>query len=90
MSYDPNSVDAMFGKVMTRLDEQDRSAGKTNADFLLILTEIRTEARKTNGRVTTLETNEAVNRGRVAILATCVSAVVGAVGWFASHFMGKP
>jgi len=89
MSYDPNSSDSMFSRVLTRLDEQDRNTSKTNAEFLLILNDIRSEARRTNGRVTKLETAQEVGKAKIAVLATAVSAAVGVAGWAANTLLGK-
>jgi hypothetical protein len=74
MSYDPHSSDAMFSRVMTRLDKQDET-----------LTQILAEVKKTNGRVTRLETENAVTKGKVAAVSALVSAVVGFAGWLLSH-----
>lgn len=89
MPYDPHSTDSMFSKVLTRLDEQDRAASKTNAEFFLILNEIRAEAKRTNGRVTKLETAAEVGKAKIALIATGVSAAVGVVGWAAEILFGK-
>jgi len=45
--YNPNSADAMFAKLFSRMDHQDR-----------ILIEIREQTLKTNGRVTVLENDK--------------------------------
>lgn len=68
-SFNPNSTDAMFARVLSRLDEQDRTAEKTNADFLLVLSEIRTEAQKTNGRVTALEKFKDMITAKAAVIS---------------------
>lgn len=70
MSYDANSSDAMFSRVMNRLDTQDET-----------LKQILTQVRLTNGRVTAIETREAVAKGKVAVVSAMVSAVVGVIGW---------
>lgn len=74
MPYDPNSDNAMFGKVMTRLDNQD----KTLADIL-------TEVRKTNGRVSRIETEREVEKGKIAIISAGVSGAVGVAVWVLNH-----
>lgn len=74
MTYDPNSSDAMFSRLMNRLDTQDDT-----------LKQILSEVRKTNGRVTKLETEGAVTRGKVAAVSALVSAAVGFVGWLWSN-----
>lgn len=70
MTYDPNSNDAMFSRVMQRLDQQDDT-----------LKQILEQVKKTNGRVTTLETEGAVTKGKVAMVSALVSAAVGFAGW---------
>jgi len=70
MDYNPNSPDALFSRVMNRLDNQDQT-----------LAQILAEVRKTNGRVTKLETAEAVTKGKVAMVSALVSAMVGFAGW---------
>jgi hypothetical protein len=52
MSYDPNSPDAMFSRIMGRLDDQDK-----------VLTRIEAQTTKTNGRVSKLETEHWKQRG---------------------------
>jgi hypothetical protein len=72
MSYDPHSEDAMFSQVLTRLKQQDQT-----------LMEILAEVRKTNGRVTSLEQSREVSKAQIAVIATSISVIVGAVGWVA-------
>ena len=74
--FNPNSLDSMLTRVLSRLDEQDRTAEKTNADFLLVLSEIRTEAQKTNGRVTVLERWRDVVTAKTAVIAGGLSLCV--------------
>ena len=76
MSFDPNSSDAMFARVLAKLEEQDRANGKTNAEFLLVLQEIRTEARKTNGRVSALERWRDIVTAKTAVIAAALSFLV--------------
>ncbi len=70
MSYDPNSTDSMLSRVMQRLDTQDDT-----------LKQILEQVKKTNGRVTAIETREEVARGKIAVISAFVSAIVGAIGW---------
>lgn len=70
MSYDPNSNDALFSRVMNRLDTQDAT-----------LQQILSQVRLTNGRVTAIETREAVAKGKITVISAVVSAVVGFAGW---------
>ena len=75
MPYDPLSTDAMFGKVMTRLDQQDTT-----------LNAILTEVKKTNGRVTKLETENAVTNGKIAVISSLVVGAAASAGWAFTHF----
>jgi len=70
MPYDPNSTDSMLSRVMQRLDTQDDT-----------LKQILEQVKKTNGRVTAIETREEVARGKIAVISAFVSAIVGAIGW---------
>jgi hypothetical protein len=74
MTYDPNSTDSMFSKVLSRLDEQDK-----------VLAEIRTAVNLTNGRVRTLETWRAVIKGKVTLIAGGISSAVAALAWLADY-----
>ena len=78
MSYDPNSSDSMFARIDQRLTTQDG-----------VLADILAEVRKTNGRVTKLETAAEVGRARIAIIATVVSGTVGVIGWAANTLLSK-
>jgi hypothetical protein len=70
MTYDPNSTDAMFSRVLNRLDTQDDT-----------LKQILAEVKKTNGRVTKIETENAITKGKVAAVSALVSGVVAIIGW---------
>ena len=78
MSYDPNSNDAMFSRLMNRLDSQDET-----------LKQILAEVKRTNGRVTRLETDKAVGKGQMAVISVVVTGTLGAASWLASHLFGK-
>ena len=75
MSYDPNSIDSVFSKVILRLDNQDT-----------VLGQILSEVKKTNGRVTKLETDRAVTNGKIAVISTLVMGAAGVAGWILSSF----
>lgn len=70
MPYDPNSNDSMLSRIMLRLDQQDDT-----------LRQILEQCKKTNGRVSQLEQNEAVAKGKVALVSALISGAVGFVGW---------
>ncbi len=89
MDYNPHSMDAQFSKVLTRLEEQDRTTSENNARFLLLLTEIRVEAKDTKKRVEALETENAVSRGKIAAISMCVSGAVAIVAWVATNLFKR-
>lgn len=89
LKFDPNSHDATFARILQRLDNQDHMAGEAKTETVGLLTEIRTEVRKTNGRVTSLERWRAEIKGKTAAYATGCSAVVAFVGWLAEHYLLK-
>lgn len=62
--FDPNSPNALFAKILERLDQQDASQEK-----------FRLEIREALGRVTALERESWKNRGIVAGIALAVSAI---------------
>lgn len=74
MSYDPNSNDSMLSRIMGRLDSQDAA-----------LREILVEVKRTNGRVTAIETREAITKGKIAMVSATVSVVVGFIGWLLNN-----
>ncbi len=78
MDYNSNSTDAMFSRLMARLDGQDKT-----------LEEILREVRRTNGRVTRLETARAVNAGKVALISFLASGVVGILAWGVKILVSK-
>lgn len=78
MSYDPNSNDSMFSRVMSRLDSQDET-----------LRQILAEVKRTNGRVTKLETTGEVTKAQIAVISVGVSSFIGAAGWLVTQFLGK-
>lgn len=82
-SFNPNSTDAMFARILARLEEQDRTKVTTDAQFLAVLNEIRAEAKITNGRVTGLEDWRTATKAKLAVVSASVSAVVAAFVWIA-------
>lgn len=68
--YDPNSTDAMFARILQRLEAQDK-----------LLEQIASGVAKTNGRVTALERWRDVLTAKVAMVSGCVSAAVAAGAW---------
>lgn len=79
--FNPMSSDAMFAKVLARLDEQDRAAEKREALLRDQLGRIELQAKLTNGRVSRLEQERWVQRGAVAVISIVATTLWG---WF-SH-----
>jgi hypothetical protein len=72
MSFDPNSTDAMFAKVLAKLEEQGA-----------MLSEIRENGRQTELEIAGLKSWRDNMQGRIAIIALIVSAVAAfAVSYF--------
>lgn len=79
--FNPNSTDAVLSRILEKLDAQNAESSKTRGEFLLVLGEIRDEAKKTAYRVSALERWRAELRGKTATLATVVSLTVGFGAW---------
>ena len=62
-AFDPNSNDAMFARVLAKLDE--------HAEILL---EIKDQGRKSEHRISMLESWREELKGRVAVLSILISA----------------
>jgi hypothetical protein len=75
MSYDPQSADAMFSRIIQRLDSQD-----------VLLTRIDAGVAKTNGRVSALEKWRDVVTAKTALIASVVSGGVGVLVWVIGLF----
>lgn len=74
-SYDPRSPDAMFARILQRMDTQDLALGR-----------IERGVEKTNGRVSALEKWRDVVTAKVAGIAATVSALVALLAWLAKNF----
>jgi len=68
--YDPQSLNANLSRIFEKLDRIEATCS-----------EIRTEAKKTNGRVNGLERWRDVITAKVAVISTCVSAGVAVASW---------
>jgi len=77
--FNPKSPDAMFAKILTRLDQQDKDTEKRHQENKATLVEIREQTTLTNGRVTKLE-QTAATVDRVKKLE---DARIYFVGWVA-------
>lgn len=80
MKVDPNSVDYMFGKIMTILEAQDQSSAAWRIQTTATVNGILEEAKKTNGRVTGLERLRDVTKGKLAVITLIAGFASGGVG----------
>jgi hypothetical protein len=78
MTFDPHSTDAMFAKVLAKLDEQGN-----------MLQEIRENGRQTEAEIASLKSWRDNNQGRIAILAGLVSIAGGLIVSLVIHFLTK-
>jgi hypothetical protein len=86
-AYDPQSQNAMFSRIIQRLDQQDRDSAIHRSEVTGILTEIRTETRKTNGRVTTIEQWINTTKAKVALVVLIGSIFVSAAAWLIERLL---
>jgi hypothetical protein len=66
MSFDPNSTDAMFAKVLSKLEEQ-----------AAMLTEIRENGRQTESEIAGLKSWRDNVQGRITVVAVLLSVIAG-------------
>lgn len=86
MSYDENSTDAMFSRIIARLDRQAEDTAQHRAELLAVLTEVRNEVKLTNGRVRSIERWRDVITAKVAVIAAVTSFLMGGIAWALNHF----
>lgn len=86
MSYDEHSDDAMFSRIISRLDQQAKETNAFRADLLSVLTDVRNEVKLTNGRVRGLERWRDVITAKVAATSAVVSFLMGGIAWAVNHF----
>lgn len=80
-SYDPNSQNAVTSRIFQRLDKQDEDSRSARAEIIGILSEIRVETKKTNGRVTALEQWRATTTAKIVLLVGLGSGAVTVGMW---------
>lgn len=69
--------DALKDAIMARLDTQDATLGRIEA-----------QATRTNGRVSVLERWKATTKAKVAVAAAAIGGVVSFVGWLVQTYIG--
>jgi hypothetical protein len=75
MSYDENSNDAMFSRIIAKLEEQDRTSERARGEMISRLERIEGQTIKTNGRVGNLEKWQTEMKARVGLVALLVSGI---------------
>jgi heterodisulfide reductase subunit A-like polyferredoxin len=85
MSYDPQSHDAMFARILQRFDQQDAASATYRATIKADIDYIRAAVDKTNGRVNALEKWKEVVSAKVALVG---SGAAVAVSLAIKYFLG--
>lgn len=70
--FDPYSPNAMFSRIIERLDQQDRDAVAHQQDIKQTITTFQTDLRDANGRILSLEHSAWRQRGAVAVIALAI------------------
>ena len=86
MSYDENSPDAMFSRILTRLDQQAKDTESHRKELIAVLSDVRNEVKATNGRVRSIERWRDVITAKVAVISAVTSFFMGGIAWAANHF----
>lgn len=86
MGYDENSTDAMFSRILTRLDQQAKDTESHRKELIAVLSDVRTEVKATNGRVRSIERWRDVITAKVAAISAITSFLMGGIAWAANHF----
>lgn len=86
MGYDENSTDAMFSRIIGRLDQQAKDTENHRRELIAVLSEVRNEVKATNGRVRSIERWRDVITAKVAAISAITSFLMGGIAWAANHF----
>jgi uncharacterized protein YdcH (DUF465 family) len=76
MSYDPNSPDSMFTRIMEKLDAIDERT-----------TRIETQVNVTNGRVSDLERWRDIIKAHTKLVSAATSAVIAVIIWIVDELL---
>lgn len=76
MSYDRNSPDAMFSRIMEKLEKLDEKTDR-----------IEIQTNLTNGRVLGLERWRDIITAKVVGITIATTTILGAVAWVVRHFL---
>lgn len=83
--FNPNSFDAQFATVLSKLDNMSKQHEKKDEEDKVAYALIMSKQDKTNGRVTGLEQREQFQKGKIAGIALVVSLL----GTFAGILLSK-
>jgi hypothetical protein len=72
-NFDPRSNDSMITAILNRLDEQDRNSARNQVANHDLMVEIKEQVKKTNGRVSRLETWRNRIAGAIALMAFIIT-----------------
>jgi hypothetical protein len=87
--YNPHSPDAMFSRIMLRLEQQDRSFAEHRVELKATMEEVRSTMRQSQGRIGNLEVWRTEMRAKAVVIAGLVSAFVAAVWqWWLNRSAG--
>lgn len=79
--YRPQSHDAMFSRIMGRLEQQSLDSASHRSELMAAVAGLHAEQRLTNGRVKGLERWRDVVNARVTVIAAGISGAVAFVTW---------
>jgi len=70
--FDPYSPNAMFSRILERLDQQDASAKEHRTEIKQSISQFQADVRAADVRITTLERSAWKQRGAVAVIALLI------------------
>jgi len=79
------TTDVLIGRVLERLESQDRSSAKFELDIKQSLTEIKEQTTKTNGRVTAVEKQNTTWASQIALIKYALGSmgvIIAVLGFF--------
>ena len=86
--FNPRSTDAMFATILTRLDQQDKTATDRHDEQQRAMEAVLAEQKRTNGRVTALEHFKTALKSKVTAVSFCISCAVGFGAWCLERIFG--
>ncbi len=84
--YEPNSVNAMFARVLERLDRQDADSLDYRDEMKDLMHKASDEWKALGDRVSSLELTRTEHRAKGSMLILIASALTTGLAWFLEHF----